>query len=831
MSQQDLFAQVEDAVMGRTSSYSSHQSRQNIRLARERPEHDVAQATAGYNFSPASSRARVNGAYGNQSDPLPARLRTHFDDMMEEDNDDDSDAEATAGLEAMRMAEEQETVEENRRSRQNHAANGITTNVSREPRPEAFDASSPVVDLGMYGGDFEVSMSYGGDSSSLANRSSLNRHQHSSSSHSSMALNEDGYPIRTSSRTSASTRPTAVSARVDEAGTGGLADPNEPRRMSFDEDDEVNFRAQSENQMTPEIYYQPPSTSGGRPLPVVPQGEQSVQYLSMEEAQDQQYFAQPQEQYPSDPSQIDHQGNLLPHVPRSQSLGYQSHSQYTVPTRRAKTDAEERKRMTMIRASTYGGGTFDSLPSETATDLGLDLPSIPATRRFQPSKLSHRDFDQCSEPWAIGCLIPWLRRMAEGETELKEYALIEALVNLFTHKVSNLNIADAESLGARVVNDMLEVGTLVHEEEWLRFGPATTSGVLFQLTGQGCYAQRAHDGHDGVGRCYAHYCQRTVRKAFIDSYDPRQADDWVSFYQVGKEDLDHVDKKEIERQNNLHEIVQSEYKYMENLKRLRILYKNGLETAEPSIIPPKSMKTFLDQVFGKLDPVQKANEDYLLPQLRYRQQEQGPWIVGFSDIFRDWIRKAKTPYIEYAANFPNADFLFRQEARRNVLFTAFLEGARNNKLSEKLPWDNFLKAPITKLQRYGLLLTSVYRNMKQETEEKQNLQTAIDEIVAVTKECDGRFAEMSRKVKLLDLQSRLILRPEMKKVDLNLTQWGRELFFTGDLQRTGQNRFTWLDTFGILLDNYLVLSKTVSHRDSKSDQYDVSKMVSFLNGT
>ena len=162
-----------------------------------------------------------------------------------------------------------------------------------------------------------------------------------------------------------------------------------------------------------------------------------------------------------------------------------------------------------------------------------------------------------------------------------------------------------------------------------------------------------------------------------------------------------------------------------------------------------------------------------------------------------------------------------------MLFTAFLEGARNNKLSEKLGWDNFLKAPITKLQRYGLLLTSVYRNMKQETEEKQNLQTAIDEIVAVTKECDARFAEMSRKVKLLDLQSRLILRPEMKKVDLNLTQWGRELFFTGDLQRTGQNRFTWLDTFGILLDNYLVLSKIVSHRDSKSDQYDVSKMVSF----
>lgn len=835
LSQQDLFDEVENAVMGRTSSYSNHQSRQNQRLPRERPEYDVSHASINYNEAPSSQGRRVNGYQNQSSTPL----RTHFYD--EDDEGHDSDAEAVAGLQAMRMAEEQESNEGRRRSDNSGVTNDMglnrqDTTVAARHTDDYDDFHN--VDMSMYDGGFSPSMSYGGDPTTLAaNHSSFDSHHRSTSSRGSLPLDTDGYPMRTSSSTSMntmSTRPTTTSARVDESGTGGFSDPNDAgRKMSFDQDDDRKYYDMAayggavENRLTPEMYADHSNTTG-RPLPSPPE-PQYGQYPSMEEAQQQQYFAQLNSaNNPIDPGYYDqqlsqHQG---PHVPRSQSVGNHSNTQQTVPPIRSKTDAEDRKRMTMIRASMYGQqGGFENLPSEAATELGLDLPTIPSTRRFQPAKLTQREFDRCEEPWALSCVIPWLRKMADGESELKEYSIVEALVNLFTYKVPNLNIAEAETLASRVVDAMFRAGTLIHEEEWLRFGPDITSGVLFQLTGQGCYSHRLHDHEEPSGRCYSHYCQRTVRKVNVDSYDPRQADDWASFHKMNKGDLEGVERKEVERQNNLHEIVQSEFKYIEDLKRLRFLYKDGLESAEPSIIPPKSLKNFINQVFGKLDAVQKANENYLLPQLKYRQQDQGPWIVGFSDIFRDWIRKAKAAYIEYSANFPNADFLIRQETRRNVLFGAFLEGARNNKLSDKLPWDNFLKAPITKLQRYSLLLSSVHNNMRQESEEKLNLLTAINEIRSVTKECDARYAEMSRKVKLLDLQSRLILRPEMKKVDLNLTQWGRELFFTSDLQRTGQNRFTWLDTHGILLDNYLVLAKAVSHRESKSDHYDVSKMV------
>jgi len=418
--------------------------------------------------------------------------------------------------------------------------------------------------------------------------------------------------------------------------------------------------------------------------------------------------------------------------------------------------------------------------------------------------------------------------MTEGENDLKEGPVQEGLIALFTHKVPTMNIADAETLSARVVAEMYKAGTLAHEEEWLRFSTASMTGVIFQLTGAGCYAPMLHT-HPSPGRCYSHHCQRTLKKIDLSSQSAaHQSEDWATFHKLKKEDLEGTHKKEIERQNILHEIVQGEDSYMERLNLWRRLYRDRLISAQPPVIPPKKLNRFINDIFGKVDAVQKANEDHLLPQIKYRQQEQGPWIVGFSDIFREWIRKAKHAYIEYAAAFPFASFLVRQEADRNILFRSFLDEAQKNKMSNKLGWDTYLKGPIDRLQRYGLLIDTVLKNSTVDNEEKRNLQIAKDEIKAVTLECDSRVAEMSRKVSLTDLQAKLILRPGMQRVELNLDHLGRELIFRGDLQRMGGSRFNWLETHALLFDHYLVLAKTVAFREAdgvtKSDKYDVSRL-------
>ncbi|EKG15125.1 hypothetical protein MPH_07690 [Macrophomina phaseolina MS6] len=748
---------------------------------------------------------------------------------------DESDAEAAAGLAALQMAEE----EERRGSSgatlfSSYSTMRPTSSAAPDPSHESATAEAVYsdddmagIDLGAYAGNFEPHFQYGGNPAELAS-GHVNR-----SGSQSQTLSSSGSQRKSGETSDADAYdpihpfpPFSSNARVDTFGTGGFAEPGaHRRRLSYDEGDESSLMLSETSTAAepPEMFYHP-GMSHSRPLPPPPPGE-----LHFSQQQGPYGYQQGRGSYPAGPDQMSTPGGTL--VPRSTSLVSHSNTPQTVPPIRSKTDAEERRlRNSGLRTSALydKDSSGDNLTPPTASTMTLDLPALPAGKRFNPSKLTPKDYAKCTEPWALSSIISWLRKMAEGESDLKEHLITEGLVNLFTYKVPTMNVADAEALSTQVVAEMYRVGTLEHVEEWLKFTSATTSGVLFQLSKAGCYAPSLHE-HHSPGRCYSYHCQRTLKKIDLHAQPSvKRSEDWLHYYKLKKEDVEGVNKKEVERQNILHEIVQTEDNFMDSLNVLRHLYRDGLMQMQPPVIPPKKLKSFVRDVFGKVDAVKQANEEHLLPQMKYRQQEQGPWVVGFSDIFREWIRKARGAYIDYAAAFPYATFLVRQEAERNILFRSFLDQARGNKMSQKLAWDNYLKSPITRLQHYGLLLGTVLKRSLLDNEEKKNLQIAIEEIKAVTLECDARVAEMSRKVDLTDLQSKLILRPGMQRVELNLNHLGRELIFKGDLQRMGGTKFTWLETHALLFDHYLVLAKTVHHRDveggAKQERYDVSRL-------
>ena len=648
-------------------------------------------------------------------------------------------------------------------------------------------------------------------------------------------------------------------AEVDYGDTGGLQPPA-LHRLSFDEGDEhvsvhsgMSGSESPSKEEYPDMFYHPGLTN--RPLPALPPGladgntrssgsstnllsatpsnasrlsyqqhgyshsteSRSSAYLSMQEQQ-QQLMQQQQQQY---------QNQL--HVERSTSMLQHSTTPAVHVPGRSRTDAAEERRKAHRQLAIQQGVPYDSSYDGTGTpsSVAYDVITLPTGRRkkFVPSKLSTNDLRRCHEPWALSNVAHWVREMADGEPDLKRKTIEEGLVSLFTGKVPNMNVADAETLAASVTDSMFAAGILIPEEEWVKFGPGEISGVLWQLTGSGCYAQRLH-AQEAPGRCYSYYCTRTLKKANLDdimSEESTKKEDWVSFYKITKEMMGSKNKKEIERQNVLHEIVTSEEEFNSQLDVLRVLYKEQLRHWEPPIIPANRLDKFVKTVFGKVDSMQRVNKDHLLAQLKYRQNEQGPWIAGFSDIFREWIRKAKDEYIAYSTAYPVASFTVRKEAARNMLFRQFLDHVRNHKRSNRLGWDTFLKAPITRLQRYSLLLSVVLKNTVQDSEEKANLARAIEEIRMVTKDCDRLVDEMGKKVSLQELQSQLVFRPGSQTV-LNLDHLGRELLLQGDLQRMGTKGVRWVDTHALLFDHYFILTKVVSSKDGRGDKkYDVSK--------
>ncbi|KAI9684803.1 MAG: hypothetical protein M1829_000178 [Trizodia sp. TS-e1964] len=763
---------------------------------------------------------------------------------------DESDAEAAAGLAMLRLHDEESRVRDENGGGTMFGTYGLTQRTTRTASQVDVGSDSDYanIDMGLYGGGYEGHMSYGnnassnlqGNSSELEDQSrplpapgSIRRTPGHSGAIATTTGNIYDYKIPEVDSIHPFPSFAANGATVDACGTGGLAEPSPHRRkLSFDEGDE--------REHMPEIFFFPGmNTSAQRPLPSVPSQADRVPQLMPAGT----YRNSPYQQSHSDqlsgahyPPAPDSYSNALltpagTSFPRSSSLSAHSNTPQTLPPVRSKTDAEERKARLLklqqsgVRSSVIGSdmGYDTGTPQST---IALDLPAIPMGKRknFSPAKLSTADFNKCLQPWALSSIASWVKEMSEGEADLKEKTIVDGIVSLFTHKVPTMNTADAETLGARVVEAMINSGTLVADEEWVKFGPEEISGVLWQLTGSGCYAPKLHE-YEVPGRCYSHHCSRTLKRIRLSSQvlEPqRKSEGWATFYKVAEPEIEKADKKEVLRQNILHEIVQTEDQFLDQMNVLRVLYRDQLHSWQPPIIPPNRIEKFVRDVYGKADAVRNVNEEFLLAALKYRQQEQGPWIVGFSDIFREWIRKARTPYMEYAASFPNANHLVRKEAEKNILFKQFLDQARDNELSLRLGWDTYLKAPITRLTRYGLLLATVHKSMRQDSEEKTNLQTAIDEIKAVTLECQARVAEMTKKVDLKEMGAKLILRPGMERVELNLNHLGRELIFEGDLQRMGSSRFNWLETHAILFDHYLVLAKPVAA--SKQEVYDVSKL-------
>lgn len=856
----DLMQEVEAAVMGRPPPSDPAQNHRTARtpnhgsIDESEASQSLFASTPQRDLSPGSHQPRTNGHIEEISEGQYINYDAYSDR---------GDAEAEAGLAAMQMAEEQDAIDEARR--QTRGSHGSQQGSRRQDYSEEYSSGSDVhVDMDTYGGGFPGHVHYGDRESSLppegygylnevdelgrpfaATRSSQRSEISSGGMDSQGGLYD--YPIPMEGLI----HPFAP-ARVDRAGTGGLSEPGaQQRRLSFEDGDEATL-AESElayssatqspsRDSMPDMFFHP-GVGASRPLPPAPVDSLNKvpQLMPAGTYQHPERLLQ-YDQYgrPTFPAAPDAYNQLLTPqgtpVPRSSSLISHSSSPQMVPPIRSKTDADRAKilkqqQMGLRAGSVYGTDSLGEPSLNPSAEL-LNLPEIPSgkRRKFNPSKLSTSDFKKCAEPWALSAIVAWVKEMSEGEADLKENAIREAIVALFTHKVPTMNTADAEVLGAKVVRSMLESGTLVQEEEWVKFGSEGMSGVLFQLTGTGCYSPRVHT-QALPGRCYSHHCMRTLKKINLQTQvlEPqRKSEDWVTFYNITKPQIEKASKKEVERQNILHEIVTSEDLYMEHLNVLRILYRDELAKWQPPIIAPKRQQSFLKDVFGKADAIKQVNEEYLLPQLKYRQQEQGPWIVGYSDIFREWIRKAKVPYIEYAASFPNASYLIRQESERNILFRQFLDQARDNPSSKRLGWDTYLKAPITRLQRYGLLLSTVHKNMIQESEEKSNLAVAMEEIKIVTLECDARVADMSKVVDLSELQAKLQLRTGMSDVHLNLTHLGREIIFQGDLQRMGSNKFSWVETRAILFDHYMVLAKVLSVRDAagglKYEKYDVSK--------
>lgn len=447
--------------------------------------------------------------------------------------------------------------------------------------------------------------------------------------------------------------------------------------------------------------------------------------------------------------------------------------------------------------------------SLTATSLDLKslLPIIPQSL----NKLSSGDYERCPQVSSRYHVFHWLKQMGV----VTESEFLESLVGLFSHTVPTISSLSLQKIATSLLQSYQSAGEVTYgssDQQLITFSREVGQGILPILSGFGCYSQRCHsEDYMTESRCYSCRCSRTIPKRY-ERKEPAlstDAHDWAQYWNLrnDEEPLLSLDKREVQRQYQIHEVVYSEQDYLRDLHTLQDLYHRSLLDIQ------YHDTEFVALLFSQIPMLVELSAQHLEPALRQRQDTQGPIVQNIGDIFLNWISIARMPYIEYSAQLRYADRAVRAQRIKSAVLRSWLALCESDPRSKKLDFSSFQGAPTRRMQRYALLLGDVLKRTPNTHPDFEPLQSAIFEIRAVCQECDEQVKIAHEKIALMDLSETLLWKVPQK--DLALLQSGRQIHYRGDLQRKSESLTSWQTRDVVLLDNYLLCLKSVKEGFSK----------------
>lgn len=97
-----------------------------------------------------------------------------------------------------------------------------------------------------------------------------------------------------------------------------------------------------------------------------------------------------------------------------------------------------------------------------------------------------------------------------------------------------------------------------------------------------------------------------------------------------------------------------------------------LRTANPPVIPPDQLDSFIEDVFHNILDLRDCNRR-LLEVMKVRQREQYPIIQKIGDVFLTAATDFRIVYANYLGNLPVAEKRLKDETDQNPEFRVFLE--------------------------------------------------------------------------------------------------------------------------------------------------------------
>ncbi|KAI9478457.1 MAG: CNH domain-containing protein [Benjaminiella poitrasii] len=295
---------------------------------------------------------------------------------------------------------------------------------------------------------------------------------------------------------------------------------------------------------------------------------------------------------------------------------------------------------------------------------------------------------------------------------------------------------------------------------------------------------------------------------------------------VSKEVLKSLPDDEIKRQEAIHEVIYTEDDYVRDLKILDIDFAKELLSSQ--CIEEHRKKEFHDKVLNNYEEILSIH-DALYKDLRDYQatcQANHPNSVvdKIGHIFLRHVPRFMQAYLRYGPHVVLAEHYAKQEAETNMVFRHFIKARESLAQCRRLPFRHFIILPVTRLQRYCLLLGAVLKKTPEDDPDKSDLKDCMDAIRQVAEKVDEATVETKNTLRIYEVQQRIRYKPDdmTSQHILDLLWPGRRLLKEGVLMRKS-HVVEAVDIHVFLFDHVLLMTKV---KKSSTKQDDVEYVVS-----
>lgn len=458
-------------------------------------------------------------------------------------------------------------------------------------------------------------------------------------------------------------------------------------------------------------------------------------------------------------------------------------------TPRAGTRRESVSRVGSIYSmtSSSSSGSLATLPSTSSYSVNLSPPSPTASQTGTPLTSSSSSLSSSVNPSGVSSNSTSslnssidevnINRLKELSGALSSPENLKIIVECLFNKrvgVIRIRVEDTVAFSGYDILHWLVEHLRIDRTQALIIGKALTSEGFIE----------SHHPSNTTANSPIHGRSNFHRTTFSDSSDLYQPSLFAR--ELFGIDLTIDVKTEISRTQVVTEIINTERKYVNDLKILIDVYMKPLQSSFKDTITAAQFSN----IFSNVVQIHKLNSDILsnlivFESLSSEEQFVGRVFVEMSDLLRS--------YTSYCVKQAIADREIKV-IKKNPVVSKFLEERRAQPECGKLDLESFIIKPLQRICRYPLLLKELLKNTYETHPDYKNTQVSISKLEEVVRDINEKKRASENQMAIIELQQlfyddvqlvkparKLLLDAEMRRVTTTGGLSKRHVFLFNDL--------------------------------------------------